>query len=253
MDRKVDQCSSEGCAKSVRRRGLCRRHYQQALNDGSIPRARQVNAGTVCKAEDCERGAITRGYCAMHYARLQRRGVEGLNQGRGYKNFYPDGTRKDCAVQGCDKGSYAHGLCKTHESQRRRGIPLEGLYIPGRDYSCEIPNCGRATGRKSRLCEKHNRTRWLYSLDIDRFVEMYSGDDYKCGNPGCGSTQDLHIDHDHSCCGYSDFTTKLSCGECVRGWLCQGCNLALGHLRESPERLLGLLTYLNANAETPSE
>ena len=65
-----------------------------------------------------------------------------------------------------------------------------------------------------------------------------------CGNSGCGGTEELGIDHDHSCCSYTTFNTKYSCGNCVRGWLCRGCNVALGHLQENPDKIRGLVTYL---------
>lgn len=41
----------------------------------------------------------------------------------------------------------------------------------------------------------------------------------------------LHVDHDHVT------------GE-VRGLLCHGCNAALGHLRDSPTIIRGLLQYI---------
>jgi hypothetical protein len=42
----------------------------------------------------------------------------------------------------------------------------------------------------------------------------------------CRGASDLVIDHDHSCCPGS-----ASCGDCVRGFLCNGCNAAEGFLR----------------------
>lgn len=41
------------------------------------------------------------------------------------------------------------------------------------------------------------------------------------------------IDHDHSCC-----SGPISCGDCIRGLLCQNCNAGLGYLKED----LGILT-----------
>lgn len=49
----------------------------------------------------------------------------------------------------------------------------------------------------------------------------------------------FHVDHDHSCC-----PGQKSCGKCVRGVLCNGCNAALGHAEDSPDRLRQLIQYL---------
>lgn len=68
----------------------------------------------------------------------------------------------------------------------------------------------------------------------------------KCANPGChrsfakdgrGTTNRLHTDHDH-------VTGKF------RGLLCGRCNVTLGLMEESPERLRGLIAYLEAVAAT---
>ncbi len=62
----------------------------------------------------------------------------------------------------------------------------------------------------------------------------------------CGATNvDLAVDHDHSCCA----SKRRSCGHCVRGMLCRGCNLALGAVGDDPDQLRGLLAYLERWAE----
>ena len=58
--------------------------------------------------------------------------------------------------------------------------------------------------------------------------------------PGGGT----HIDHDHACC-----PGKTSCGKCVRGLICRGCNHAAGLLRDSELNARGLGEYLRIGHE----
>ena len=53
-----------------------------------------------------------------------------------------------------------------------------------------------------------------------------------CQNPGCNNPATC-IDHCHDSIQ-------------VRGRLCHGCNVALGHLSEDPARITGLLEYIKA-------
>lgn len=49
----------------------------------------------------------------------------------------------------------------------------------------------------------------------------------------CGKQSDnLLIDHDHRCC-----TAAASCGDCVRGVVCSGCNLRLGRFDNGHRRI----------------
>jgi hypothetical protein len=75
----------------------------------------------------------------------------------------------------------------------------------------------------------------LYGIDVDDMNEMLSN-----GCMICGSFEKLVIDHDHSCCNRQN----RSCGECVRGVLCDRCNIGLSHFKDDPIRLLSAANYL---------
>lgn len=49
------------------------------------------------------------------------------------------------------------------------------------------------------------------------------------------------VDHDHSCCD-----GRRSCGDCVRGLLCNLCNVGLGALRDDRALLVKAIDYLDA-------
>lgn len=96
------------------------------------------------------------------------------------------------------------------------------------------------SGRRSKCmwCQKI----WdSYRLTFARYSEMLEKQEGNCAS--CGELPNkgsLVVDHDHSCC-----KTEKTCGLCVRGLLCMGCNLSLGHVRDSVTRLNGLISYLN--------
>ena len=58
-----------------------------------------------------------------------------------------------------------------------------------------------------------------------------------CGTPP--GERNLHIDHDHSCC-----PKDHACMHCLRGLLCNDCNLMLGFAKDNPSRLRGGIQYL---------
>ncbi|WP_081491225.1 endonuclease domain-containing protein [Mycolicibacterium phlei] len=76
-----------------------------------------------------------------------------------------------------------------------------------------------------------------FNLTRADYLEMFNAQDGRCAI--CLSPPKktrLAIDHDHSCCPGNG-----SCGKCIRGLLCAGCNVQLGTI----ERFLDLaLDYL---------
>jgi hypothetical protein len=105
----------------------------------------------------------------------------------------------------------------------------------------------RRRGKKLRT-DPAARARWnrtyrlsRYGLTEEQFGRLLETQGYACamcfdafedGKPIC-------IDHDHNCCA----DEKRSCGGCVRGLLCLGCNTGLGYI----ERLYDLACpYLDA-------
>lgn len=57
----------------------------------------------------------------------------------------------------------------------------------------------------------------------------------------------LTVDHDHRCCPGS-----FSCGLCVRGFLCQSCNLAIGLLQDNRDFVSNAVSYFDKWTEVGS-
>lgn len=63
----------------------------------------------------------------------------------------------------------------------------------------------------------------------------------------CGSHDPVRewcIDHDHTCCSYGN---RKGCRKCIRGVLCNPCNLGIGMMRDDTKRLAAAITYLESH------
>lgn len=107
------------------------------------------------------------------------------------------------------------------------------------------PNENRKKRLRSHSPEE--RLRWNLGIRLSKYNltenELSALLALQRGHCICGdvlSLDTLHIDHDHTCCN----SKKRSCGRCVRGVLCSNCNVALGLIRDDPNRAIALANYL---------
>ena len=83
-----------------------------------------------------------------------------------------------------------------------------------------------------------------HGLTKEQLIDMIARHDEKCWI--CLTNKWEYIDHDHSCC-----SGKSSCGKCVRGLLCRGCNFGLGNFCDNIESIQRASEYLS-NSRIPS-
>src|SRR5579863_9721028 len=91
---------------------------------------------------------------------------------------------------------------------------------------------------KEAQAKRHLNNR--HGITQEWFETKVAEQDNKCAICHQPFERTPHIDHDHKCC------PKLkSCDKCRRGLLCEGCNIGLGMLQESPEILSNAIQYVN--------
>lgn len=147
---------------------------------------------------------------------------------------------KTCEFPNCGYPVLSKNLCNAHYQQRHRGLEPYPIDRPDYEFkNCLVTNCENPLQSRG-LCARHASISNRFSISPTQMATIY---DQGCQNPGCKATENLAIDHDHSCCPGND-----SCGNCVRGVLCRGCNIVLGWVEKGgldEEGLQGLLEYLS--------
>jgi hypothetical protein len=79
-------------------------------------------------------------------------------------------------------------------------------------------------------------------IATDLYLMMLWNQEGKCP---CGrDLETSHIDHDHRCC-----PGRTACGKCVRGLLCNRCNLLLGMVESEPHLIPAYLVQYLAEIE----
>lgn len=180
---------------------------------------------------------------------------------------------KTCTVVldgvGCDKPHRAKGLCSGHYRQRAMGYEFTKLRTKAPRGSLAIrdakgnKHCARcdqwldesqfarssssSDGFQSwcRRCQQDERKQTRYGFDQTAFEALVDAQDGKCRICAreyvAGKT--WHVDHDHACC-----MGVTTCGNCIRGVLCNRCNQMLGLAGDSVQTLQSAIEYLGGKS-----
>lgn len=166
-----------------------------------------IIASMKCKVEGCTSTSkrIVSGYCLMHYTRLRTKGDLGPAQ-------RVNDLREPCIVEGCSDLGGPTGACRRH--WHKVNNPLKS--------------------RKRNLKSK--------GLTLEEYVTLLVKQHGKCDICGVlekDSKKRFAVDHDHSCC-----SGQVTCGKCIRGLLCQRCNMVLGLVEDNRNVLKAMIKYL---------
>lgn len=162
--------------------------------------------------------------CPMHQVERVRRWNNEYNK-RTY-SWQPVVNLRHCEYDDC------HNFIVTTKSNRSQKFCEQCGVLRTRDI--------QRNHNAKRVASARLRNYGLTPETYQSMLDAQSGRCAACGTsePG-GMYKNWHIDHDHACC-----PGRGSCGKCVRGLLCNNCNLAAGYLADDPARATALAEYL---------
>jgi len=242
-----DTCSYENCARKRESAVYCGAHYRRNLKGLPMDALIQVRRKRQVAPEDglctmplCSKPFHAVGYCSAHYARLLR----GNSRDEPLRSS-PGTARPVCSILFCnfEADATVHGsVCAAHRTMMgRHGRSHAVITRPFRFAECTISLCHKPYF-SSGMCVRHNTRAYSYRLSAMQLDMILR--ETQCQACGCDVTEDtMHIDHDHICCVQAN-----TCGNCVRGVLCAGCNIGLGAFGDSIDKLISAAEFLERHS-----
>lgn len=243
-------CSVEGCERPHSAKTYCSWHYQRAKLglDMNRPYGSLKVHGDTCTYLDCSRPHGAGGLCAMHY----KRRAKGSDMDRAHASEREKKVRKPkrakpkspelCNSPHCAQKTVTRGLCRSHYSRFYAGVDTRSPIADNKRYAgrpCFITGCANDAGGRFGLCKSHGNWAGKYGLSILQAVQILNSG-YGCDICGTEIGRfSINVDHDHTCC-----PGQGTCGNCIRGLLCRGCNRAIGSFSEDRENIRKALAYL---------
>lgn len=273
----------EPCGLPIHSResGLCNSHNNQNLQGRDlrplqrkqVPLTEAVCSGPGVDGPACDRAVAYKksGLCRAHH--VQMKAGESLRPLQSYR--HANDPRGECQYEDCSRPVYCRALCSAHYAQRQGGQELGPLASESWTHiSClernakgekfcrgcnqwhplEVYNVNNIRPDKlseyCRACRTLRRAQTTYGLSPEAYAGLLLDQGGGCAIcprlSSRGSQKSLNIDHDHACC-----PGPGSCGECVRGLLCDDCNLAIGRLGDDAQLAKRMALYLLLGGRIP--
>lgn len=109
----------------------------------------------------------------------------------------------------------------------REAFKVSTRTVSGREHTCR--SCGKLWER--------------YGITAEEYISLFEAQNGQCAICSVSVipfTRSAHVDHDHTCCSGQ----AASCGKCIRGILCNTCNVGIGYFKDKPELLRRAAGYL---------
>ena len=157
--------------------------------------------------------------------------------------FHKDSSRSDglaayCKVCRSDiHKAYIDADPSRRESRNRRSKDWRKAN-PER-YSESIRAWKVDNAEKKWILDKRSHLWTSYRMTVSEYNALYESQDGACKI--CNKKKKLVVDHDHSCC-----PGTRSCGNCVRGLLCHGCNMLVGLIETRSELMDKAMEYISS-------
>lgn len=168
-----------------------------------------------CKHDSCNSLVRARGLCSKHW------------------NYEQYGKCKnECNQPAANSKGFCHNCIKRNgkaPSTRRDGTCSKCGNTLNYDLRCSI--CRK-------IEQKNNNLKRRYGITIDQWNLILSKQNNVCKICKRDSKRFV-VDHNHLCC-----PEIKTCGECIRGIICENCNRAIGLVDDSAEILYNMIKYL---------
>lgn len=98
--------------------------------------------------------------------------------------------------------------------------------LRAREQDPEVKRAWYLANREHVACKRRET---MYKVTPERFAQLQAAQEGLCAvceaDLAALPSHKVHIDHDHACCPQTP-----TCGRCVRGVLCVGCNRQVSHV-----------------------